>query len=332
MPTLAPPGGRGGSDDYAYGGAATSVRRRAAPACATWSGPAGRPSGQRLVLLSGLGRQASRCSATNTNTQLVELPTPEAQGHRTGRSRRAHATSKAASCSSTAKPTARPKTDAGSSTWCRAPTSSRRKSGGSTVTSSVVTVREGVPATVVLSIPEGAGAFGDAAQRLRRTGVDPEKGVRAQAAREARLRRWRRGPQRTRAASSQASCCPCRRPGRRPPARAARTPCATQTRVSVFLTARSRPGNQRVARILGGHVSAARRRIMTAGARITDAVNHFARRGNFRSAVKLVRTRPPERLRWRAAVGTLTLDAGRMLGDGAHARRGTHPRARARLG
>jgi hypothetical protein len=53
---------------------------------------------------------------------------------------------------------------------------------------------------------------------------------------------------------------------------------------------------------------------MTAGARITDAVTHFARRGNFRSAVKLVRTRPPERLRWRAAVGTLTSDAGRMLG------------------
>jgi len=53
---------------------------------------------------------------------------------------------------------------------------------------------------------------------------------------------------------------------------------------------------------------------MTAGARITDAVTHFARRGNFRSAVRLVRTRPPERLRWRAAVGTLTLDAGRLLG------------------
>jgi alkylhydroperoxidase family enzyme len=53
---------------------------------------------------------------------------------------------------------------------------------------------------------------------------------------------------------------------------------------------------------------------MTAGARITDAVNHFAKRGNFRSAVRLVRTRTPERLRWRAAVGTLTLDAGKLLG------------------
>src|SRR5690606_37110265 len=53
---------------------------------------------------------------------------------------------------------------------------------------------------------------------------------------------------------------------------------------------------------------------MTAGARITDAVAHFARRGNFRSAVKLVRTRAPERLRWRSAVSTLTLDAGRLVG------------------
>ena len=53
---------------------------------------------------------------------------------------------------------------------------------------------------------------------------------------------------------------------------------------------------------------------MAAGARITDAVAHFRNRGNFRSAVKLVRTREPERLRWRAAVAGLTLDAGRMRG------------------
>jgi hypothetical protein len=53
---------------------------------------------------------------------------------------------------------------------------------------------------------------------------------------------------------------------------------------------------------------------MTAGARITDAVAHFRNRGNLKSAVKLVVTRQPERLRWRAAVGCLTLDAGRMLG------------------
>src|ERR1700712_4588435 len=53
---------------------------------------------------------------------------------------------------------------------------------------------------------------------------------------------------------------------------------------------------------------------MAAGARITDAVAHFRSRGNFRSAVKLVRAKEPERLRWRAAVSGLTLDAGRMRG------------------
>jgi hypothetical protein len=52
----------------------------------------------------------------------------------------------------------------------------------------------------------------------------------------------------------------------------------------------------------------------TAGARITDAVGHFRGRGNFKSAIKLVRSRTPERLRWRAAIGALTCDAGRMLG------------------
>ena len=53
---------------------------------------------------------------------------------------------------------------------------------------------------------------------------------------------------------------------------------------------------------------------MAAGARITDAVSHFRIRGNHRSAVKLVRAKEPERLRWRAAVGWLTHDAGRLLG------------------
>lgn len=54
---------------------------------------------------------------------------------------------------------------------------------------------------------------------------------------------------------------------------------------------------------------------MAAGARITDAVSHFRTRGNFRSAVKLVRAREPERLRWRAAIAALTLDAGGMRGN-----------------
>ncbi len=54
---------------------------------------------------------------------------------------------------------------------------------------------------------------------------------------------------------------------------------------------------------------------MTAGARITDAVGHFGHRGNWKSAVRLVRARRPERLRWRAAVGSLTSEAGRLVGS-----------------
>ena len=53
---------------------------------------------------------------------------------------------------------------------------------------------------------------------------------------------------------------------------------------------------------------------MAAGARITDAVGHFRSRGNVKSAIKLLRMRQPERLRWRAAVGALTHDAGRLWG------------------
>src|SRR5687768_6472645 len=53
---------------------------------------------------------------------------------------------------------------------------------------------------------------------------------------------------------------------------------------------------------------------MAAGARITDAVGHFRSRGNVKSAIKVLRARQPERLRWRAAVGALTHDAGRLWG------------------
>lgn len=53
---------------------------------------------------------------------------------------------------------------------------------------------------------------------------------------------------------------------------------------------------------------------MAAGARITDAVTHYRAGGNFRSAVRLVRTREPERLRWRAAVAALLQDASKMDG------------------
>ena len=53
---------------------------------------------------------------------------------------------------------------------------------------------------------------------------------------------------------------------------------------------------------------------MAAGARITDAVTHYRAGGNFRGAVRLVRTRQPERLRWRAAVAALLQDASKMEG------------------
>ena len=53
---------------------------------------------------------------------------------------------------------------------------------------------------------------------------------------------------------------------------------------------------------------------MAAGARITDAVTHYRAGGNFRGAVRLVRAREPERLRWRAAVAALMQDASRMDG------------------
>lgn len=52
----------------------------------------------------------------------------------------------------------------------------------------------------------------------------------------------------------------------------------------------------------------------SAGARITDAVGHLRGRGNIKGAVKLVRVRTPERLRWRSAVGSLTAEAGQLQG------------------
>ncbi|MET0342059.1 MAG: hypothetical protein ABW252_13735 [Polyangiales bacterium] len=53
---------------------------------------------------------------------------------------------------------------------------------------------------------------------------------------------------------------------------------------------------------------------MAAGARITDAVTYLREEGNFRGAVRLVRTRRPERLRWRAAVAAIVYDAAHMQG------------------
>lgn len=53
---------------------------------------------------------------------------------------------------------------------------------------------------------------------------------------------------------------------------------------------------------------------MAAGARITDEIEQHRHRGDFRGAVRIVRTRRPERLRWRAAVGDMTKEAGLLRG------------------
>jgi hypothetical protein len=53
---------------------------------------------------------------------------------------------------------------------------------------------------------------------------------------------------------------------------------------------------------------------MYGGARVTDAVEFFKKRGEMKGAVKVVRQRVPERFRWRKAVGSLTATAGRLRG------------------
>lgn len=53
---------------------------------------------------------------------------------------------------------------------------------------------------------------------------------------------------------------------------------------------------------------------MYSGARVTDAVDFHRRRGELRGAVKIVRVRQPERLRWRSAVSNLTGAAGKLRG------------------
>ncbi|MEM6955431.1 MAG: hypothetical protein AAF411_09210 [Myxococcota bacterium] len=50
------------------------------------------------------------------------------------------------------------------------------------------------------------------------------------------------------------------------------------------------------------------------GARVTDAVEYKQRHGKDRDAVRIVRGRRPDRLRWRSAVSKLTASAGRMRG------------------
>jgi hypothetical protein len=53
---------------------------------------------------------------------------------------------------------------------------------------------------------------------------------------------------------------------------------------------------------------------MNLGGRITDEVEHYRKQGELRNLIKTVRTRPPERLRWRTAMSTVTEVAGSLDG------------------
>ncbi|MBK8172353.1 MAG: hypothetical protein IPK60_18695 [Sandaracinaceae bacterium] len=50
------------------------------------------------------------------------------------------------------------------------------------------------------------------------------------------------------------------------------------------------------------------------GVRVTDAVTYFRHRGEMRGTVHVVRTRTPDRLRWRAAVGAVNQVAAVLTG------------------
>lgn len=50
------------------------------------------------------------------------------------------------------------------------------------------------------------------------------------------------------------------------------------------------------------------------GGRVTDEVNFWRDRGQLRRAIRAVRTRKPERLRWRSALSALTSSAGSLRG------------------
>jgi len=53
---------------------------------------------------------------------------------------------------------------------------------------------------------------------------------------------------------------------------------------------------------------------MAQGARVTDEIDFYKRRGQLQSAVRVIRARSPERLRWRAAVASVTQIAGHLRG------------------
>ena len=64
------------------------------------------------------------------------------------------------------------------------------------------------------------------------------------------------------------------------------------------------------------------------GSRITDAVEYWRRRGELRGAVTIVRTREPERFRWRRAVSTVSASVGSLRGKDRLRVEGAGPRGR----
>ena len=53
---------------------------------------------------------------------------------------------------------------------------------------------------------------------------------------------------------------------------------------------------------------------MAAGARVTDEIEFFRRKGQLQQTVRVIRSRVPERLRWRAGVAAVTQIAGGLRG------------------
>ena len=53
---------------------------------------------------------------------------------------------------------------------------------------------------------------------------------------------------------------------------------------------------------------------MSQGARVTDEIEFYRRRGELQNTVRVIRARTPERLRWRAGVAAVTEIAGKLRG------------------
>lgn len=53
---------------------------------------------------------------------------------------------------------------------------------------------------------------------------------------------------------------------------------------------------------------------MSQGARVTDEIEFYKRRGQLQNTVRVIRARTPERLRWRAALASVTQIAGELRG------------------